>query len=175
MLNFLTIILSFVFLSFSPNASDFEKAKDTIQIRKTAMQGIWLRIKRLSPYVELNEQVDYGKDIAEQDAKEIEILLKKTKNMWPQTSNLSPKGYTNATPAIWALPGYFEKLYNQAENSATKLRESIEKDMNNRNSTSKVRINEKSSNKTRKKREELSVSASKSIKKEKVEIVVNFD
>ena len=47
--------------------------------------------------------------------------------------------------------------------------------MNNRNSTSKVRINEKSSNKTRKKREELSVSASKSIKKEKVEIVVNFD
>jgi hypothetical protein len=52
---------------------------------------------------------------------------------------------------------------------------SIEKDMNNRNSTSKVRINEKSSNKTRKKREELSVSASKSIKKEKVEIVVNFD
>jgi len=52
---------------------------------------------------------------------------------------------------------------------------SIEKDMNNRNSTSKVRINEKSSNKTRKKREELSVSASKSIKKEKVEIVVKFD
>ena len=52
---------------------------------------------------------------------------------------------------------------------------SIEKDMNNRNSTSKVRINEKSSNKTRKKREELSVSASKSIKKEKVEIGVNFD
>ena len=52
---------------------------------------------------------------------------------------------------------------------------SNEKDMNNRNSTSKVRINEKSSNKTRKKREELSVSASKSIKKEKVEIIVNFD
>ncbi len=128
MLNFLTIILSFVFLSFSPNASDFDKANETIQIRKTAMQGIWLRIKRLSPYVELNEQVDYSKDIAEQDAKEIEILLKKTKNMWPQTSNLSSKGYTNATPAIWALPDYFEKLYNQAENSATKLRESIEKD-----------------------------------------------
>jgi len=52
---------------------------------------------------------------------------------------------------------------------------SIEKDMNNRNSTSKVRINDKNSNKTRKKREELSVSASKSIKKEKVEIVVKFD
>jgi hypothetical protein len=52
---------------------------------------------------------------------------------------------------------------------------SIEKDMNNRNSTSKVRINDKNLNKTRKKREELSISASKSIKKEKVEIVVNFD
>jgi hypothetical protein len=56
--------------------------------------------------------------------------------------------------------------------------ESIEKDMNNRNSTSKRKenINEGSSNtKTRKKREELSVSAIKSIKKEKVEIVVNFN
>lgn len=50
----------------------------------------------------------------------------------------------------------------------------IEKDMNCRNSTSKNRITDKS-NKTRKKREELSVSASKSIKKEKVEIVVKFD
>ena len=50
----------------------------------------------------------------------------------------------------------------------------IEKDMNCRNSTSKNRMTDKS-NKTRKKREELSVSASKSIKKEKVEIVVKFD
>lgn len=50
----------------------------------------------------------------------------------------------------------------------------IEKDMNCRNSTSKNRTTDKS-NKTRKKREELSISASKSIKKEKVEIVVKFD
>jgi|TARA_B110000967_G_C18890541_1_gene567046 hypothetical protein len=50
----------------------------------------------------------------------------------------------------------------------------IEKDMNNRNSTSKNRpIDNK--NKTRKKREELSVSASKSIKKETVEIIMKFD
>ena len=50
----------------------------------------------------------------------------------------------------------------------------IEKDMNNRNSTSKNRpIDNK--NKTRKKREELSVSASKSIKKETVEIIVKSD
>ena len=53
--------------------------------------------------------------------------------------------------------------------------ETIEKDMNNRNSTSKRKevINENA--KTRKKREELSISASKSIKKEKVEIVVQFN
>ena len=52
---------------------------------------------------------------------------------------------------------------------------SIEKDMNNRNSTSKERVNEKNTNKTRKKREELSVSASKSIKKEDIKIIVKFD
>jgi len=50
--------------------------------------------------------------------------------------------------------------------------------MNNRNSTSKrkelLSSSEQSNTKTRKKREELSVSATKSIKKEKVEIVVKF-
>jgi phage antirepressor YoqD-like protein len=52
----------------------------------------------------------------------------------------------------------------------------IENDMNNRNSTSKRRVNTSSSGqKTRKKREELSVSASKSIKKETVSIEIKFD
>ena len=50
----------------------------------------------------------------------------------------------------------------------------IEKDMNCRNSTSK-RKELYDNNKTRKKREELSVSATKSIKKEKIEIVVHFN
>jgi hypothetical protein len=49
----------------------------------------------------------------------------------------------------------------------------IEKDMNNRNSTAK-RKEKEATTKTRKKREELSVYASKSIKKEDVEIVVQF-
>ena len=128
MVKIIIIILGFSFICYSPNASEFEEAKDTIQIRKNAMQSLWLRIKRLSPYVELNEQVDYGKDIAEQDAKEIEILLNRTKDMWPHTSNLSSKGYTNATPAVWALPKYFNKLYSKAEDSANKLRVSIEED-----------------------------------------------
>jgi hypothetical protein len=49
----------------------------------------------------------------------------------------------------------------------------IEQDMNSRNSTSK-RKELADNSKTRKKREELSISASKSIKKEKIEIVVHF-
>uniref|UniRef100_A0A6C0DIR8 Uncharacterized protein n=1 Tax=viral metagenome TaxID=1070528 RepID=A0A6C0DIR8_9ZZZZ len=52
--------------------------------------------------------------------------------------------------------------------------ETIEKDMNARNSTSKRKENVSENSKTRKKREELSISATKSIKKEKVEIVVQF-
>jgi len=51
--------------------------------------------------------------------------------------------------------------------------ETIEKDMNCRNSTSK-RKESIDNSKTRKKREELSISATKSIKKEDVEIVVQF-
>jgi hypothetical protein len=51
----------------------------------------------------------------------------------------------------------------------------IENDMNNRNSTSKRKESANVDNsKTRKKREELSISAVKSVKKEEVEIVVKF-
>ena len=50
----------------------------------------------------------------------------------------------------------------------------IEKDMNVRNSTAKKK-NKTKHNVTRKKREELSVSAVKTVKKEEVEIVVKFD
>jgi hypothetical protein len=66
----------------------------------------------------------------------------------------------------WALENkvidYIEQHYDE-----------IEKDMNCRNSTSKRKENVDNS-KTRKKREELSISATKSIKKEKVEIVVQY-
>ena len=68
----------------------------------------------------------------------------------------------------WAIENkvvdYIEENYND-----------IEKDMNNRNSTSKRKETVVDNSKTRKKREELSISASKSIKKEKVEIVVQFN
>lgn len=73
----------------------------------------------------------------------------------------------------WALQHdiikYIEENYDEIEN-----------DMNNRNSTSKRRspVNNEGrtdNTKTRKKREELSVSACKCIKKETVEIVVKFN
>ena len=51
----------------------------------------------------------------------------------------------------------------------------IELDMNSRNSTSKRQQNIDSVNKTRKKREELSVSASKSVHREEVKIIVKFN
>ena len=53
--------------------------------------------------------------------------------------------------------------------------DTIENDMNNRNSTSKRKEGVIDNSKTRKKREELSISATKSIKKEEVEIVVQFN
>ena len=69
----------------------------------------------------------------------------------------------------WAIENqvleYIEKNYNE-----------IEMDMNSRNSISKKNGEElETDNKTRKKREELSVSACKTIKKESVKIVVKFN
>ena len=66
----------------------------------------------------------------------------------------------------WALEN---KILECIEKNLTK----INNDMNSRNSTAKNRKDKKTI-KTRKKREELSISASKSIKKEQVEIIVDF-
>src|SRR5210317_489118 len=69
----------------------------------------------------------------------------------------------------WAIEN---KVIDYIENNYT----TIENDMNNRNSSSKKRNpNDSTDNtKTRKRREELSVSACKCIKKETVKIVVKF-
>ena len=69
----------------------------------------------------------------------------------------------------WALENkivdYIEKCYSTIEN-----------DMNERNSSSKKRISlDGDLTKTRKKREELSISATKCIKKEDVKITIKFD
>jgi hypothetical protein len=65
-------------------------------------------------------------------------------------------------------------IENQVINYIEDNYDTIEKDMNNRNSTSKRKESGLDNTKTRKKREELSISATKSIKKEEVEIVVQF-
>ena len=122
------IALLLISISNYSSTSDFEDTLLTIETRKTAMQSVWNRIKRLSPYVELKEKVDYNKDLATNDAQEIITLLEKTKNLWSEKSNLSSKGFTNATPAVWALPDYFEKLYSNAERSAHDLKNAIVKD-----------------------------------------------
>ena len=122
-------LLALVFLiSTSAFSETFKDAQETIEIRKSSMQELWMRIKRLSPYVELKETVDYDKVVANQDAEEIIILLEKTRDMWPSHTNLSSKSFTNATPAVWALPDYFAKLYSEAEVSAINLQETIAKD-----------------------------------------------
>jgi hypothetical protein len=68
----------------------------------------------------------------------------------------------------WALQNnvirYIEEHYKE-----------IEADMNNRNTSSKKNMTDHTANKTRKKREELSISACKCIKKEDVKIVVSFN
>jgi len=64
-------------------------------------------------------------------------------------------------------------LENEVINYISDNYDMIEKDMNVRNSSSKRR--EITNNSTRKKREELSIYASKNIKKEDVEIVVSFN
>ena len=66
-------------------------------------------------------------------------------------------------------------IENQVINYIEENYDTIEKDMNNRNSTSKRKETVTDNSKTRKKREELSISATKSIKKEEVEIVVKFN
>lgn len=68
----------------------------------------------------------------------------------------------------WAIEN---KVVDYIENNYAE----IEKDMNNRNSTSKRKEIIVDNSKTRKKREELSISATKSIKKEKVEITIQFN
>jgi hypothetical protein len=70
----------------------------------------------------------------------------------------------------WALEN---KIVDYIENNYS----AIENDMNSRNSTSKrkMALDGSDNAKTRKKREELSVSACKCIKKEEVEITVKFN
>ena len=65
-------------------------------------------------------------------------------------------------------------LENNVINYIEENYEEVEKDMNNRNSNSRKK-DLLDNSKTRKKREELSISATKTIKKEDIEIVIKFN
>lgn len=83
---------------------------------------------------------------------------------------------THIQTTIGQLNFFKWALENKIIDFIEKNLQAIEYDMNSRNNNSRSRDNKKDlSNKTRKKREELSISASKSIKREEVEIIVEFN
>ena len=84
------------------------------------------------------------------------------------------KNGTSIETTIGQLNFFKWAIENKVINYIEENYEIIEKDMNSRNSTSKRKESVIDNSKTRKKREELSISATKSIKKEEVEIVVKF-
>ena len=84
------------------------------------------------------------------------------------------KNGTSIETTIGQLNFFKSTLENKVIDYIEQNYADIEKDMNNRNSTSKRKEIITDNSKTRKKREELSISATKSIKKEKVEIIVQF-
>lgn len=84
------------------------------------------------------------------------------------------KNGTSIETTIGQLNFFKWAIENEVINYIEENYDMIEKDMNNRNSTSKRKEQIVDNSKTRKKREELSISATKSIKKEDVEIVVQF-
>lgn len=92
--------------------------------------------------------------------------------------NIPYKNNTDIQTTIGQLNFFKWALENGVIDHIEENYKEIEKDMNNRNSTTKKFVEAPTvcdKNKTRKKREELSISAAKSIKKETVKIVVEFD
>jgi len=85
------------------------------------------------------------------------------------------KGDTCIETTIGQLNFFKWTLENNVIKYIEENYETIEKDMNSRNSTSKRKEIATDNSKTRKKREELSIYDTKRIKKEKVEIVVQFN
>ena len=93
---------------------------------------------------------------------------------------LEKGGDTSIETTIGQLNFFKWTLENEVIDFIETNYEAIEKDMNSRNSTSRRKqdpenVTTTAQNKTRKRREELSISAVKTIKKEEVEIVVEFN
>ncbi len=125
-------IAFYSFLNFNQAYSkQSEDDHNIIQLRQLAMQGMWLRVKRLIPYVEAESPIEYGPTEAIKDADELVLLLDQVENLWPKSSNISHFGYTNANPSVWAVPDYFSKLYSDAQSSAEGLQLSLKEGNDN--------------------------------------------
>jgi hypothetical protein len=85
------------------------------------------------------------------------------------------KNDTHIQTTIGQLNFFKWALENNILSYISEHLDDIEKDMNKRNSTAKNRQVKMKKIKTRKKRQELSCSATKTIRKEEVEIIVKFD
>jgi len=81
---------------------------------------------------------------------------------------------TNIQTTIGQLNFFKWAFENEIIEYIEKYKDEIESDMNTRNGTAKRKQAGVETNKTRKKREELSVSASKVIRKDEVEVTVSF-
>lgn len=121
MLKFLISFLAILLLNSNVISSDLDEAKEIIELRQASMQSIWARVKRLAPFIDLESNIEYTQSFAKQDAQDIKLLLEKSMNLWPISTNLSTKNLTNATPATWAVEDYFKKLYQNALVSASNL------------------------------------------------------
>ena len=84
-------------------------------------------------------------------------------------------GDNNMETTIGQLNFFRWAIENKIIDYISENYDKIENDMNKRNSSSRKKKETISENKTRKKREELSISACKCIKKETVNIIVKFD
>ena len=78
MTRLIIILLILTSVNVNTYSSEFERAKDTIELRQAVMQGIWARVKRLSPFIELNNTLEYNEQLAKQDAQDIKLLLEKS-------------------------------------------------------------------------------------------------
>lgn len=112
--------------------------------------------------------IDYKLKLKAFSKKRFDAFCRSTRYNIPYKNKLIETTLGQLNFFYWAIKNkiidYIEEHY-----------EEIEKDMNSRNSTSKNKENGTDNTKTRKKRQELSLSATKTIKKEDIEIVVSFN
>ncbi len=122
------IIFCFTLLCIKSFISETRANSETsklIELRQGAMQEMWKRVKNITPYVESLGSTNYGPTEAEKDSTELLTLIKQVQGLWAPNTNISIYSKTNATPAVWALNDYFQRIFVKAEVSTMDLTEAI--------------------------------------------------